>query len=181
MKVWHFIPYSTEKNLGKAYNEYMNLIPDNDSACFTDGDSMQLLPNWGHVIQTYAEQNPNAVLTCWVSRLHELAKGQNAQLVSGDVKEALKAAQYYQKEFGYNTTPIRGSVSGTLMLIPERIWKAHPFGEKNVYRPNEPNLLGCDNEWTNRIRAAGVPILRMDGLIVYHQYRLLQGTKTHLL
>jgi len=179
MKVWHFTPYSTDRNLGRAYNEYMALIPEGDAACFMDGDAMYLIPDWGHVIENYANTYPNAILTCWINRIHELAKGQNA---GGPVwvDECLRDA-VIRRELLYKATPITGSVSGTLLVIPKSIWQLYPFSEVNTYRPGEPNLLGVDNEWTNRIRANGVQVLRMDGMLIYHQYRLLTGKKDHLL
>ncbi len=79
------------------------------------------------------------------------------------------------------STKLTGPVSGFLLVIPKSIWNYNKFSEVNTYRHGEPNLLGCDNEWTNRIRREGVEILRMDGLLVWHSYRLLNGTKTHLL
>lgn len=184
MKVWFMQPYSTERNLGKAYNEYLSLIPDGDSVCFTDGDSMMLLPNWGHVIQIYAEQNPNAVLTCYINRIHELATGQLYKFGgfdSSDVRVCLQQATVLNNINDFNTTSITGSVSGTLLVLPKHIWKKHPFSEVNLYKPGQPNLLGVDNEMINRIRANGIQVLRMDSVLIYHQYRLLSGTKQHLL
>lgn len=181
MKVWHMQPYSCSRNLGVAYNEYLSLIPDGDAACLTDGDSMFLTPDWGHIIQTYAEQNPNAVLTCWVSRLHELAKGQLYQPQLNTIDDCLKEAEKLKARIKY-TTLITGSVSGTLLVIPKHIWQQHKFSETNTFRPGEPNLLGVDNYWTNLVRRNGVQVLRMDGVLIYHQYRLLSAgqDKSHL-
>lgn len=181
MRVWFFTAYSTERNLGKSYNECMELIPDSDSACFTDGDSMYLNSDFGHIIHEYALRNPNAVLTCWINRIHELAKGQLLK-VSDDVTTCLRVANG-MNDGKYRTTAITGSVSGTLLVIPKRIWKDHKFSEVNTYRPGEPNLLGVDNHFTNEIRRAGIPVLRMDSLLIFHQYRLLSDgkDKSHLL
>jgi hypothetical protein len=180
-KVWHFKPYSTQKNLGAEYNTYMSMIPDGDSGCLMDGDSMHLIPDWGHIIHEYANRHPNAVLTCYVNRLHELAKGQ-LMTVSDDVKQCIEAASKL-KAVGYSVTPITGSVSGTLLVVPKHIWKKFPFVETNTYRHGEPNLLGVDNHFTNSVRAAGIKVLRMDSMLVYHQYRILSNgkDKSHLL
>jgi hypothetical protein len=181
VKVWFFTPYSTSKNLGAEYNAYLDMIPDGDAACLQDGDSMMLVPDWGHIIQEYANRHYNAVLTCWVSRLHELAKGQ-LMTVSDDVRACIEAAKEL-KQFGYGVTPITGSVSGTLLVVPKHIWKKHPFSEVNTFRPGEPNLLGCDNAFTNEIRRAGIQVLRMNSILIYHQYRILSNgkDKSHLL
>lgn len=178
MKVWFRTPFSLEKNLGKAYNEEMALIPDGDAACFIDGDVMFLQPNYGNVIQKYHEFYPNAVLTCWTNRIHQLSKGQlKNDIQSSDLRDHLHIP--YQVT---TTTRLEGPVSGFLLVIPKHVWHLHKFAKKNTYNPDQPNLLGVDNEWTNRIRAAGVPLLRMDGVYVWHTYRLLSNgkDKSHL-
>ena len=84
----------------------------------------------------------------------------------------------------YKVTALRGFVSGFCMVIPRSVWVNHKFAEQQVYSDRGPtNMLGVDNDFTNRIRAAGIPVLRMDGLYIWHTYRLLQGDndKTHLL
>jgi hypothetical protein len=180
MKVWIRTPYSTKRNLGKAYNEEMAMIPDGDTAVFIDGDLMFCTPDYGQILHDYANTYPEAVLTSWTNRIHQLAHGQLSAENSSDVLECLKFARL-QSGIHTEVTQIYGPVSGFLLVIPKWVWQLHPFAETNTYRPNEPNLLGCDNEWTNRIRKNGIPILRMDRMFVYHQYRLLTGTKDHLL
>jgi hypothetical protein len=178
MKVWIRTPYSTEKNLGKAYNEEMDLIPDGDAACFHDGDTMFLTPDYGHIIEQYANAHPDDVLTCWTNRIHQLAVGQlYDNIKSSDIKDHLTTQQGFT-----TTTEITGPVSGFLLVIPKHIWLLYPFAEENIYRPGELNLLGVDNEWTNKIRRNGIQVLRMDGLYVWHTYRLLSNglDKSHL-
>lgn len=176
--VWIRTPYSTEKNLGRAYNHEMSMIPDGDAACFIDGDTMFLTPNYGHILNQYHEAYPDAVLTCWTNRIHQLAKAQlRDDIRSSDIRDHLSVPQ------GFTTaTPIDGPISGFLMVVPKSVWANNRFTEVNVYRPDEPNLLGVDNEFTNKVRKAGVRVLRMDGLYVWHTYRLMSDgkDKSHL-
>lgn len=179
IKVYFRTPYSIDKNLGEAYNEEMDMIPDGHSACFTDGDILFLTPDYGHIITEYANRYPNAVLTCWTNRIHRLAKGQlKEDIKSSDIKDHLSVEQSVQ-----GVTIINGSVSGFLLVIPKHIWQRFHFSETNFYNSSQPNLLGVDNEWTNRIRANGVQVLRMDGVYVWHTYRLLSDgqDKNHLI
>lgn len=179
MRVWFRTPYSTEKNLGKAYNEEMELIPDGDAACFTDGDVLFLTPDFGDIITKYYQEFPTSVLTCWTNRIHQLAKGQLWPHQTGsDIKEHLQIKQGFK-----SAAPIDGPASGFLLVVPKSVWKVHRFTEVNKYNPDQPNLLGVDNEWTNRIRQAGVRFLRMNGIYVWHTYRLLSDgkDKSHLL
>ena len=70
------VPYSTEKNLGKAYNEAMALLPEGSHACFRDGDTCWLTPDYGQHLAEYVRLYPNAILTCWANRINERSEQQ---------------------------------------------------------------------------------------------------------
>ncbi len=63
-----------------------------------------------------------------------------------------------------------------LMLLSKKAWKENPFTE-------DLKCLGVDSEISIRLREQGKTILRMDGLYVWHTYRLMNGIrdKQHLL
>lgn len=182
LKVYIRTPYSLEKNLGKAYNEEMAMIPEGQAACFIDGDTMFLTPDYGHILHEYANKYPDAVLTCWTNRIHELSKGQrrtyNNEENRNDIIYNVNVAISLKGD--KTTSAISGPVSGFLLVVPKSVWHQHKFTEENKYNPGQPNLLGVDNDFTNRVRAAGVPVLKMNGLLVWHSYRLLDGSKKHL-
>lgn len=177
------IPYSTEKNLGKAYNEAMSLIHYGDHICFRDGDTCWLTPDYGVHLEEYVRLYPEAVLTCWTNRIN--AKAEQQSDIGGvrndtDFTTHLKYAEVIKNKL-YQTTPLHGFVSGFCMVVPKKIWLQHKFSEVQVYSDRGPtNMLGVDNDFTNRIRAAGIPVLRMDGLYIWHTYRLLTNSKEHL-
>lgn len=155
----------------------MSMIPEGDACCFVDGDTLFLTPDFGHIIDAYHKAHPDAVLTCWTNRIHTLASEQNKHLQSTDIIDHLVIPQ------GVTTaTPLEGPVSGFLLVVPKKIWNEHKFTEENRYHPGKPNLLGVDNDFTNKVRKAGIQVLRMDGLYVWHTYRLLSNglDKTHL-
>lgn len=182
------IPYSTEKNLGKAYNEAMALAPDDSHVCLRDGDTCWLTPDYGVHIAEYVRLHPNAVLTCWTNRINEKAaqqyKGWKELLRNNsDIKIHIELAESLKTNF-YKITPLYGFVSGFCLIVPKSVWNNHKFSETQVYSDRGPtNMLGVDNDFTNRIRAAGIPVLRMDGIYIWHTYRLLTGdnNKSHLL
>lgn len=173
-----YIPYSLEKNIGKEYNRIMGNLTVSH-AVFMDGDMMFLNSNFGHIIQDYIDRCPDAVLTCKTNRTHRLSESQrDNQCNSENVWECLIHAKNLSDR---SVSIATGPLSMLLMVIPKKVWEQHNFTEVNKYRPDETNMLGVDNDWTNRIRAAGVPVYVMNGLFMYHQYRLLTGEKTHLL
>lgn len=178
MKVWHFTPYSVEKDLGKAYNEYMSLIGEDDWACIRDGDTMFLTPDFGDIVFNYAYQNPGCVLTCYTNRIHPFAKEQlveNTDINSPNILHQISIAEYNLKTYNDFAYKCFGPLSGFLMLIPKSVWNKVKFKEG-------VGLLGVDTQFYKDLRAANIPILRMDGLYIWHTYRLGKNIKdtTHL-
>jgi len=178
MKVHIIKPYDLDKDLGRAYNQEMKEIPENDWACLMDLDSMFLTPDAGHILHCYAEKYAHAgLLTCYTNRLHESAKD---QLLDGIVSENLlldyhMERAYHQKRLLFNATPINHEVSGMLMMISKATWSEVRFKEGG-------KCLGVDNEYCWDLMKAGKSIYRMDGLYILHLYRLKNGVKdkTHL-
>lgn len=164
MNIHYLTPYSLEKNFGRALNEAMNLIPEGDSACLRDGDTMFLTPDYGSIIQYHAENNPGAVLTCYTNRLHRLAKEQlyfGTPFYGENILDEMKRAEKIREN--KTTTPCTGPLSFLLEVIPKDIWKKVPFGD---------GLLGVDTDFFKDLRKAGIPILRMNNLHIWHTYRL---------
>lgn len=173
MKIHICTPFSLEKNLGKAYNETMSLIPDGDWACLIDYDVQFLLPSTIPHIYNYVERFPDTGLfTCFTNRLHPLAKN---QLLYGIVQEndgvkwhSIQAKE--QEKNLYNVTELHKHISGFLMMISKETWKQVVF-------PSDKFCLGVDNDFSDRILDDGLKIRRMDGIYVFHSYRLLNGIK----
>jgi len=183
--IYDIIPYSLEKNLGKAYNDAIAGLPDDCHVCLRDGDTCWLTPDYGVHLAEYVRLHPNAVLTCWTNRINEKAE-QQAKIENvrehADIVWHIQASTH-QKNALYHITPLHGFVSGFCLVFPKSLWHQHKFPEKQMFEGRGPNnMLGVDNYWTNQVRAAGVPVLRMDGLYIWHTYRLLTGDqdKTHL-
>ena len=169
-------PYRTDKDLGRAYNETMSLCAnDYTHVCLMDGDVMFLTPNWGTIIEEYVALYPDAVLTCRTNRIHHLSK----QLLWNDpphsIIELIKIANG-ATDLRTVTPIIPGEgMSGFLMVVPVALWQQIPF-KQGI------GCLGVDSQFRIDVHAAGKEILIMDGLLVWHTYRLATGVndKTHL-
>lgn len=179
MKVHFLTPYAVDKNLGRAYNESMTLIPQGDWACLMDYDVQLLTPDAGRIVYEYAMRaHPQDLLTCFTNRVSPLSK---MQLLGGeisnnsDIRYHIQLAER-QKKLLYQQTVIHRDISGMLMLINRALWEQFAFTEDRL-------CLGVDTEYNRRIRAANKLIYRMDGLYCFHSYRLSTGIndKTHLL
>lgn len=166
MRVHVMTPYDLNKNLGDAYNRAMSMLPDGDWGCLIDYDVQFLTPDAIAIMHEYAKQNPSAgMLTCYTNRI-----GCTAQLLGGkfnessDMLEHIKLAEQQKKDL-YKCTPLPGLTSGFLMLISKGTWNNIKFSDSG-------KCLGVDNDFAQRLHKAGKSILRMNGLYVFHQYRL---------
>lgn len=177
----HFItPYRSDKNLGRAYNEAMRIIPDGDIACIRDIDTLFLTPEQPAIIEQYATEYPDAVLTCYLNRCSQLSRH---QLLGGtvseesDIKQHIRLAenQAERHRITKSVLEINRDISGTLMVVPKSVWMKVPF-------PEDGKCLGVDTYWGRKIRAAGIKILRMDAVYIFHIYRIMNGIldKRHL-
>ncbi len=178
MHVHICIPYRTDKNLGKAYNDTMRLIPDGDWACFLDYDVQLLTPDAGLILHKYAEQNPFAgLLTAYCNRLSQLNKTQVLNNTISDDPNILNhiAIANERKKDLYKVTAIDKDISGFLMMVNKSTWNVHPF-------PETGKCLGVDTVYGRRLRVYGYEILRMEGLYAFHAYRIATGLmdKSHL-
>jgi GT2 family glycosyltransferase len=182
MKVHIVKPYSIEKNLGKAYNEAMALIPDGDWACLMDYDTMFLTPDCGQILHKHADfadhnYESNVLFTCLTNRIHPLACD---QLYKGKVSEDTNILNHIKiaeelREDEYSTR-IYHPISGFLMMVSKSLWEKIKFSE-------DRKCLGVDNDFSQRVLDNDYYIARMDNLYVWHTYRLKNGIKdkTHLI
>lgn len=171
-------PYSIEKNLGKAYNEAMRLLPDDGWACLMDYDTMFLTPDCGVILHEYAKLLPDAgLLTSYCNRIHPKADQQLLHGVSDnfDVKFHAEIA-YNQKRELFKYTELKKEVSGFLMMVSKKTWNEVKFDEL------ERTCLSIDNRYCWSLFNAGKKIYRMEGLYVFHLYRPNDITnKSHLI
>lgn len=179
MKVHARTPFSLDKHLGRAYNEAFAGVDDDDWVCLIDHDVLFLTPNTIKILHQYAERYPDAgIFTCYASRLHPLAPDQ----ILGRWPSEITDIRYHielatkQEQIGVKITRLNHIISGFLMMVCKKTWLEIPFNEDLL-------CLGVDNNFSQKVLDAGLPIYRMESVYVWHTYRLIEGimNKTHLL
>lgn len=163
-------PYRTDKNLGKAYNEAMSIIPDGDWACITDYDVLALTSDFGRILEEYTKKYPYAgILTCFTNRIGDPQQQLNGIDDNDSILHHIKIAER-QKENLFDVTELHAPISGFLMLIKKETWNSINFSETG-------KCLGVDNDFSIRVYNAGLGIYRMNSVYVWHTYRLSNGIK----
>ncbi len=185
--IYYTTPYDVTKNLGKYYNDFMRMLPnDEDFACFVDGDTIFTTADYGHAVHEVVSYYPNiGCFTCCTNRV-----GFSTQIAPGVNVETNDIA--YHRNFGkklyetYGTqckditlvkSPVNKQIymSGVMILLQKKLWK-------KIGGFHEDKILGIDNHLHKAIMLANEKIYLMQGIYIYHWYRWPNSKdKSHLL
>lgn len=166
-RIWYLTPFSTEKNIGKEYNEQISRIPPNDWICIRDGDTIFLSPEnqWGKQISDIIATHGNKydLIGCVTNRLrstvqlHENTFSNNHDMLHhGGIAKALFETKY---------NSVRGHkqpIAGLFMLFPRKTW------DKVKFRENSDTF---DTHFGKDLIKLGGKIGIAEGVYVYHWYR----------
>lgn len=158
----------TEANLGKAYNDFMKLIPDNDWVCFLDSDATWTTRSWYRDMEQIIQNNSEySLFTCMTNRIGcPYQKFDNVDQNNHDIQYHRQIGSAAKKQFGTNVLDITEAVpplSGVMMLIQKNTWKK--------IKGCPDGFLGVDNEIHIRVKNSGLKVGLANGLYVYHFYR----------
>lgn len=164
-RVWYSTPFSPEKNIGKAYNEFCAMVPDNDWICLQDGDSMFLRPDWGAQIEEIIRKHGKDydLFGCVTNRLNsDKQRPFPADFDNPDILHHKGIADKLYNENYSDVKPHKELIAGLMMLFPKSIWNKVKFKEKSIY---------FDTEFCRDLVKRGGKIGLMTGLYVLHFYR----------
>lgn len=163
MKIHYSNPFDIDKNIGKAYNEFCDMVPnDEDWIVMQDGDMMYLSPDFGKNIHDTIQKHGDkyALFGCYTNRLastHQLHLGAFSN--DHDVLNHLEIAKQYT---GTDVTETHG-IAGLFMCFQKKTWKAVGGFQENSHT--------FDSHFSVKVKRKGFKIALMKGLYVYHQYR----------
>lgn len=178
--IWFSSPFSPEKNLGKAYNDFVRIIPNNsDWVCLTDLDTQFLLPSTPVQLQQYIDKYPDTGLfTCLTNRVGTLDQCYGGVINEDpNILNHVKIARRLQSENSLEVKEHNALISGHLMMFRKDVWdRVGKFPEETG------KMLGVDNRFSKRITREGYKIRIMMGVYIFHYYRLELGrfNKDHL-
>ncbi len=176
-RIWQFVPYSLEGNLGQAYNEYIGLVPKDDDWIFLcDGDVMILTPRYLHLIQEIIERNPDVgMFTTYTNRVQSKVQIVSDMFEERDIIRHRMTALHLYDEHKYDLKEINQMISGYCMIFKKSVWK-------EIGGFTTEGMLGVDNDFSSRVLKSGRKIMLMKGVYALHYYRMAEGIAdtTHL-
>jgi GT2 family glycosyltransferase len=161
-------PYNSQKNIGKAYNDFIRSlnVPDDTWIVLQDGDIMYLTPNWGSqiesVVATHGEKYH--LYGCYTNRVgieHHLIGGVFSNI--HELRFHRIRAEEFEKRYYAKVHEINSTVAGFFMLFQVKTWKA-------VGGFDEGTLI-ADILFSEKILSRGGKTALIKGLYVYHSYR----------
>ena len=181
IKIYEHTPYNNEKDLVKAYNEFMELIPSNGWALFRDADTLFLDYHYNELFENAIVDNPNTFcFTCVTNRLNN-KKQVYDEYKGDDIKIHREIAIKLRKKYGHSCEilPLPPTLGGFCILLKKSVWKKIG-GFK--YWNSKSKILGVDNKLHEDLGKHNEPVKIIKGLYMYHWYRGGDyKNKTHLL
>lgn len=168
------IPFSFNKDLGKAYNEAMAKVTD-EYCILMDYDAMILTPNTIPLIDKYVKAYPEAaLLTGYASRSHRSSSQYFPHQNNGNMMLAIQMAQRLER-MSMKVKPLVKNVTGFFMVLRKSTWDKYKFKEGI-------GCLGVDTDYWRQLVAGNETMLLMETVYVWHTYRLATGIhdKRHL-
>lgn len=169
IKVYYSSPFRDDKNIGKANNEFVELLPDDAYVCLTDADALFLQPDYGKQIQEIIRNNPEyGLIGCVTNRLgglHQCYKGEFSDEMN--VRKHYYIANQLRIEFGSQVEETSG-VAGLCLIFSKANWlKVGGFVDG----------IRCDTAFNRKIKALGLKVGLAKSLYMFHCYRI--GETTH--
>jgi len=167
-KIYHFIPWNSDKKIGVSYNQCMKMISDIDWACFIDGDAVHTTSFFGKRIEEVIYANPQySLFTCYTNRIgcpYQIAPGVDQS--SNDQSYHRTFGENLWNKFGTQVQDITNNspLSGVMILIKKDIWK-------KVGGFKEDKMLTVDNDIHMKVAKSGGKVGLMKGIYVQHWYR----------
>lgn len=165
LKIFYSNPFDLDKNIGKAYNQYLSSLNANDDdwIVMQDGDILYLTPDWGKRIHDALSLDGDkfGLVGCYTNRLrskHQLHnKAFNYDL---DIKNHYEIAKSYG---GVGIQEIKEYIAGFFMAFQYKTWKKIKFAESS---------LAFDSLFSMRVKELGLKVGLIRSLYVFHLYRI---------
>ena len=167
------IGYSKD-NLGKGYNDFMSTLQPGQWGALVDIDFI-LWSEQFELIERIVSKHPHTgIFTCLTNRVGNLDQCFNHKIDNDpNIGNHRRTAMRLQRIKGEKVRQLKTVISGHFMIIKKETWDKIKFKD---------GILGVDNDYSQKILKAKMPIYLMEGVFGFHYYRLLEGLgyKAHL-
>jgi hypothetical protein len=170
MTVHHITPGKSDLNFGKAINDVIEFLPEEDWVCLRDIDTLPLHHRvFFKQCEDIAESGEYDLVSCVTNRL-----GVKYQLHDGkisdnfDIKHHLQIAYNRYDEYKSTVDEAPGNIAGVMMLFSKQTWEdVGRFKEGGV----QVDGSFLDYLFSNKVKKIGGKIGVAKGIYLFHIYR----------
>lgn len=166
--IYYISPFRSDGNIGKANNEAIANIPDNEWVCLTDGDMTFLTPDYGTQIEAIIEKHGSDyhIIGCMTNRLGMLDQCHEGKFSNDfDIRNHREIALKLQKERYDDVEPAR-MVAAMFMLFTAKTYRDLGGFKERTHL--------ADWYFNKKAVQKGYKIGIAKGLYVFHCYRMWQ-------
>lgn len=171
VNVHHITPGRSDKNIGKAINDLIKNLPEQDWICYRDIDTLPM--NHEQFFRQCEEIAMNGsfdLIGCMTNRLgleRQLYKRQISD--NPDINYHRQIAIELFEQYGSAVSNTNSAIGGLMMLFPKELWtRVGGFEEGYIVHPNGRYF---DNEFYVKAKKEGARVGIADGIYLFHFYR----------
>ena len=178
--IYYFAPFDSEKNIGRSHNKHCEIVPNSeDWICITDSDLLFLMSDTKKQIEDVLRKHGNdyqvfGCLTNRIASLHQRFNGEpsianevdwdaDTEFHCADIIRHKDIANHCRIEHYDEVKETTINVAGFLMIFQKKTWEKYRFSD---------NSIRFDSEFTDKVKADGGKLGIMQGVYVFHDYRL---------
>jgi hypothetical protein len=167
--IYYFAPFDSEKNIGRSHNQHCEIVPNvEDWICITDSDVIFLLPDTKKQIEDIIRKHGNdyqifGCLTNRIASLHQRYSGVIDPFMEVNIMVHKELAGLLKRTLYDVVQETNINVAGFLMIFQKKTWDKYRFSN---------NSIRFDSEFTDKVKADGGKLAIMQGVYVFHDYRL---------
>jgi len=170
VQVHHITPGRSDKNIGKALNQMIENLPDDDWICYRDIDTMPLHHRvfFGQC-EAIAESGEYDLIGCMTNRLsvqYQLHGGEMSN--DYNIENHVKIAEDRYYKYGNKVHDCPDIIAGIMMLFSKKVWlESGKFKEGGV----QVNGTFFDYLFSKQVKAVGGRLGIAQGIYLFHLYR----------
>lgn len=172
-KMIAYAPQSYDRNLGKAYNDYMARLSDQDVAVFVDHDAALLHEDQNKILNELSSLclDQGCLVIGMTNRIGNPYQRLSCLEETHDLSEHYSFSKYLINKYHDELIDVTGcpSSSGVLMMLSKKDWNNNKFID---------GFLNVDNSCHKSFRANNKKVFMPKSMYLYHFYRA-DGDLTH--
>lgn len=170
MRVHHITSGRSDKNLGKAVNDIVKLMDDEDWICLRDIDSMPSYhEKFFEQVEGIAENSSFGLVGCMTNRsgmVEQLHGGKCS--IDTDWRHHRMIGKHLNTKYGNIVTETQTTIAGVMMLFSKKVWNKVGGWKEGSIRINGSFV---DWHFCNDVINAGYKIGIAQGIYMIHMYR----------